>query len=79
VANGGVPPQLEGRGIHKVGGKLVLTLLATGHSAVVGEEERCVLAGVVGDDGALQRKQRKVACGDVPVRLPLHEQLRLRN
>jgi hypothetical protein len=34
-------------------GKLVLTLVATGRSAGVGEEERCVLAGVEGDDGAV--------------------------
>jgi hypothetical protein len=38
-----------------------------------------VLAGVEGDDGAVQRKQRKVARGDDPVRLPLHELLRIRD
>jgi hypothetical protein len=47
------PPWLEGRGIHRGEGKLVLTLVATGRSAGVGEEEWCVLAGVEGDDGAV--------------------------
>jgi hypothetical protein len=65
------PPRLEGWGIHRGEGKLVLTLVATGHSAGVGEEEQCVLAGMV------QRKQGKAARGDDPVRLPLHELLQL--
>jgi hypothetical protein len=47
--------------------------VATGHSAGIGEEEQCVLAGVV------QRKQAKAARGDDPVRLPLHELLQLRD
>jgi hypothetical protein len=36
-----VPPRLEGRGVHRGQGKLVLTLVATGRSAGVGEEGRC--------------------------------------
>jgi hypothetical protein len=75
VANDGVPPRLEGRGIHRGEGKLVLTLVAMGRSVGVGEVERCMLAGVEGDDSTVQRKQRKVAHGDDPVRLPLHELL----
>jgi hypothetical protein len=46
VANGGVPPRLEGRGIHRRAGKLVLTFVAMGHSASVSEEGWCVLVGV---------------------------------
>jgi hypothetical protein len=53
VANSGVPPWLEGRGIHRGVGKHVLTLMATGCSAGVGEERRSVLVGVEGDDGAV--------------------------
>jgi hypothetical protein len=33
-----VPPWLEGRGVHRGQGKLILTLVATGRSAGVGEE-----------------------------------------
>jgi hypothetical protein len=35
-----VPPRLEGRGVHRWQGKLVLTLVATGRSAGAGEEGR---------------------------------------
>jgi hypothetical protein len=62
VANGGVPPRLEGRGIHRGAGKLVLTLVATGHSVGVSEEERCVLVGVDEEDGGVQGKLRKKMC-----------------
>jgi hypothetical protein len=55
--------------------KLVLTLVAMGRRAGVAEEERCVLDGVEGDDGVVQRKQRKVVRGDDPVRLLLPGQL----
>jgi hypothetical protein len=60
VANDGIPLQLEGRGIHRGAGKLVLTLVATGHSAGVGEAERCVLVGVDEEDSGVQRKLRKM-------------------
>jgi hypothetical protein len=70
VANDGtLPPRLEGRGIHKARGNHGLTLVATGQSASVGEAARCELAGMEEDDGVVQRGQRKVARGDVPVRL----------
>jgi hypothetical protein len=38
-----------------------------------------VFVGVEGDGGAVRRKHRKKARGDDPVRLPLHERLRLRD
>jgi hypothetical protein len=56
-------------------GRTVLTLVAPGRSEGVGEEEQCVLAGVERDDSAVQRKQRKAARGDDPVRLLLSGQL----
>jgi hypothetical protein len=77
VADGGVPPQLEGGGIHRGVAKHSLTLVATGHNAGVGEERWSVLVGVEGDEGAVQRKQRKKVCGDDLVRLPPREWLRL--
>jgi hypothetical protein len=78
VANGGsLPPRLEGRGIHMEGENLELTLGATGRSAGIGEAARCELASVEEDDGVVQRKQRKVARGDDPVRLLLPGRLRL--
>jgi hypothetical protein len=40
MADDSVPPRLEGQGIHKREGRHVFTLVATGRSAGVGEEER---------------------------------------
>jgi hypothetical protein len=57
-----VPPGLECQGIHRGAGKLVLTPVATGRSAGIGEEGRRVLVGEEDEDGGVvARKQRKQA------------------
>jgi hypothetical protein len=73
-ANGAFPPWIEGRCIHRGVGKLVLTLVAMGRSAGVGEEGWRMLAGVGEDDGgAVARKQGRLAMMGLA---PPHRQLR---
>jgi hypothetical protein len=49
-------PSARWPGLNRGEGKQVLTSVATGQSAGVGEEGRSVLVGVEEDDGAVQRK-----------------------
>jgi hypothetical protein len=56
------PSWLEGQDIHKEAVKHALTLMVTGRSAGVDEEEWCGLLGVDEDDGSLQGKQGKKVC-----------------
>jgi hypothetical protein len=55
--DGGVPPRLEGRGIHRGAGKRVLTSVATSRSAGISEEMQSGVVGEESDGGAEQRKQ----------------------